>query len=342
VNLNRHTYVCEKIVFTDGISGTGKSILMPLLGTFKRVELARLEHTYEYLCIIDYLKKMDKDASECLIRMIADLAIFNSMISRDTNFRLKDQSGVFSNPEKIRYIRRLFYNDGDIVLERIKQQKPILHIVSHQVLGTMDLGFRAFGDRLRIIEMVRHPLYLIDPWISYIDRYGTDMREFTVWIDYNGKALPWFAVGWEKKYLESNSMDRVIYSLYFLFKEMDKFVSKLSQKQKKQILYVPFEKFVLDPYPYVDKMCDILDTEKTAKTKSVLKQQKCPRKQVAAGPVVKVFIDRYGWTKPEKGATEKVLLKQKREVAAKQASKEALKVLDNMCNYYEEKYGLWF
>jgi len=101
----------------------------------------------------------------------------------------------------LKYVKRLFYEDGKVVLDRIQKEKPILHIISHQPLGTMDLAFRAFGNRLRVIEMVRHPLFLLEHWYSYIDRHGTDRRDFTIWINYKRKALPWFAVGWEEKCL---------------------------------------------------------------------------------------------------------------------------------------------
>jgi len=341
IKLIRSTHICEKILFLDGLTGTGKTMLTSIINSFKRVELGRLEHIYEYLCILDYLKKMDPDASKYMTRMYADLAIYDSMISRETNFRFNDLSGAFSSPGGLKYVKRLFYKDGNVVLDRIQKEKPILHIISHQALGAMDLAFRTFGEQLRVIEMARHPLFLLEHWHSYIDRHGKDSRDFTIWINYKKQALPWFSTGWEEKYIKSTSFDRVIYSIEWLSNKVNEFYTSLNKDRKKQILFIPFEKFVLNPEPYLKAISELLETEITNKTRKALKKQKCPRKVTLAGPAKEIYR-RYGWKKPEKDATEKVLIKQKTEYAEKMASKSALEVLEKLSKDYEKKYGLWF
>ena len=205
----------------------------------------------------------------------------------------------------------------------------------------MNLAFRAFGDRLKVIEMVRHPLYLLEHWYSYIDRHGTDCRDFTIWLNHKGQALPWFAVGWEDKYSESSSMDKVIYSIQWLTQKANETLVSLSEVQRKQVLIIPFEKFVLDPWPFVDAVGALLGTEPTAATKRVLKRQRCPRELVAAGPAKEIY-KRYGWKKPEAGTTEPAELKKRREFAKSLASRAALNTLDTLCAEYENRYGLWF
>jgi hypothetical protein len=313
----------------------------PILGSFQRVELGRLEHIYEYLCALDELKKIEPDAGTFMISLYADLALYNSMISRETNFRPSDLSGIFSNPHSLEYIRRLFSKDGNVVLERIRQSRPILQIISHQALGIMDLAFRTFGDRLKVVEMVRHPLYLLEHWHSYIDRHGTDCRDFTVWIHYKGQALPWFAHGWEEKYIMSNSMDKVIYSIEWLTKRVDQTINALGMAQRKQVLTVPFEKFVMDPTPYIEGIAGLLNTEATRTTQKILKKQRCPRRQVAAGPGKNIY-KRYGWKKPDPQSNEREEFQRKRIFAEGQASGEAMQALDRISQEYEKKHGLWF
>ena len=337
----KHLHIAEKIAFVDGFWGTGKSMLGPVLGSFKNVEKQRLEQIYEYLCLLYRFEKIDTDAAITMMRLYADLAIYNSMISREVNLRVFDDSGLLNNPDKMKYIVRLFYRDGDIVLERIQKSKPILQIMTHIVLPIIDLAFRAFGDRLRVIEIVRHPLYLIENWYNYIDRCGKDPREFTLWVDFKGEALPWFAYGWEEKYLESNSMDKVIYSIQWLTHKADEALGTLSKGQREQILIIPFERFVLDPWPFVDAIGASLSTEPTAATKRVLRRQGCPRELVAAGPAKEIY-KRYGWKKPKTRTTESAELRKRREFAESLASREALNTLDTLCAEYENRYGLWF
>jgi hypothetical protein len=341
VKMERHTEITKKIVFLDGLSGVGKSMLVPIVNSLKYVELARLEHIYEYLCTLDYLKKIEPDAAEFMIRMMADLSQYDTMIARETNFRFNDCSSVFSSANSIKYIKRLFMQDGNIVLDRIQKEKPILHIWSHQVLPVMDLAFRSFGNRLKVVELVRHPLYLLRCWYSYIERYGVDGRDFTIWILNNGNNLPWFAHGWEDLYIKSTSFDRVIYSIDWLLKKSEDTVEKLNEGQRKQILFVPFEKFVLEPYLYLEKLCDLLDTETTRYTKKSLRKQGVPRKTIFDVSIREVF-KRYGWVRPDRETTEKELFEQLRNDAKRKASKDAFNVLQRMCKKYEDEYGLWF
>lgn len=341
VDIAKRPFIAQEIVFLDGLTGTGKTMMGPILGSFRRVELGRLEHIYEYLCALNDLKKIDPDAAAFMINLYADLAIYNSMIARETNFRPSDLSGIFSNPHSFEYVKRLFSKDGNVVLERIKQSKPVLQIISHQALGVMDLSFQAFGERLKVVEMVRHPLYLLEHWHSYIDRHGADCRDFTVWIHHKGQALPWFAHGWEEKYIKSSSMDKVIYSIEWLTKKVDQMINALSEAQREQVLTIPFEKFVLGPDPYIEGIARLLNTEPTRTTQKILKEQRCPRRQVTAGPGKDIY-KRYGWKRPDPRSNDREEFQKKRAFAEDQASKEALQALDRISQEYEEKHGLWF
>lgn len=336
--LIRPSHIAEKIIFVDGVSGNGKSMLGPILGSFKNVEKIRFEHVYEYLCILNHFKKIDTDAAVTLMRMFADLAIYNSMISREVNLRIFDDSGLLNNPHPLRYIARLFYKDGDEVLCRIKNNSPILQLMTHQVLPAIELAFEAYGKRLRIIEMIRHPLYLIDHWLSYIERYGKDPREFTLWFDYNGKAVPWFAYGWEGSYLASQPIDKVIYSINWLIEQTNNAYQILNDEQKKQIIFIPFEKFVKDPWPFIKKLETFLGADITLQTKKVLRKQRCPRECLSAGRGHK----KYGWKKPSGGIDDLADYKRRRVFVVNNASKEAIELLDKLSVQYEQEYDITF
>lgn len=250
VKLTRHLNIAEKIVFVDGLSGTGKSILGPVISSFKSVEKQRLEHIYEYLCLLNHFKMIEPDAAVSLMRLYADLALYNSMISREVNLRLSDDTGLLNNPDSLKYIARLFYKDGNSPLDRIRREKPVLQIVTHQVLPISDLAFDAYGDHLRIVEMTRHPLFMIDHWYNYIERYGKDSREFTLNLSDGNESVPWFAYGWEKKYKSLNSMDRVIHSIKWLSDRTNTFYEKLNSEEKERVLFISFENFVFDPWSF--------------------------------------------------------------------------------------------
>ncbi len=340
-NVIRPFHIAENIVFLDGLTGTGKTMMAPLLTSFARVELGRFDHIHEYLCALNAREKIEPDAASILMNIYADLALYNSMIARETNFRWSDLSGVFSNPKTFTYLKRLWYHDGKCVEKRIKEDRPIFQIISHQMLPNAKMAFSAFNERIRMVEMVRHPLYLFEHWHSYIERFGTDPRDFTVCIEYNGRALPWFALGWEEKYLTTSSYDKVVYAIQWLTHEGEHTLNSLSEKQRAQVLVIPFEKFVLDPYPFLGLLEGLLGTTRTTLTSRVLQDQKCPRKQVTAGPD-KAIYKRYAWTKPDSASNDQTEFKKKQLFVENLISADALIIFKELCHEYELKHGLWF
>jgi hypothetical protein len=330
-----------KIILIDGLTGTGKSMLGPLLGSLERIELYRVEHHYEYLCILNHLGKITSDAAASMLSMYGDLAVYNSMIGRETNFRKDDLSGVWSNPYWFRYLKRLMLPDGDSVRQRILDERPMIQVSTHQAMPAMQVAFQAFGKRLEVIEMVRHPLYLLEHWVSYIDRHGTDVRDFTIWFEHKGKSLPWFAYGWEDQYLASPPMDRVIYSIDKILAAADRTYQSLTPDQKQQVIEIPFEGFVVNPDKYIQEICRRLETEPTKMTPRVMKDQRLPRERVMGGPA-KAIYKRYAWRAPDLNVSERAEFESRRDGIKKQVSPAAFDVLMALCSKYEAKYGLWF
>ena len=125
---------------------------------------------------------------------------------------------------------------------------------------------------------------------------------------------------------------------------------KLTESYKKnynklidgKIITIPFEKFVIDPLPYIEKISKMLDSKITNKTLKSMKKQNVPRKRISDGIPLAIY-KRCGWDPPVEGLTERSELDKRRQFAIDQgANKDAIKVLDQMSTKYEETYGLWF
>ena len=101
--LKRNVSLIYKIVLVDGQGRSGKSLLAAVIGSFDSIQVERIEPIYEYIALLDNLKKIDRDAAVQIIQLRADMHLYESMISRNTNFRLRDQSSIFNNPRKCSY-----------------------------------------------------------------------------------------------------------------------------------------------------------------------------------------------------------------------------------------------
>lgn len=339
ISFTRKQHLCKQIIILDGLTGTGKTMFAPLINSFERVQNSRFEYMVEYLCISSSKLRITKDATNSLLNLITDIKHYDGLISREVNFRPNDLSSIFSNPNYKQYLKQLIMKDGRDVEKRILNEKPILFFVTHQILSCIQPAFESLKNRLKCIQMVRHPLYLVDHWDSYIMMHGNNARDFTLWINYNGKELPWFAEGWEEKYLLSTSFDRSIYAIAFLMKSV--FEEANIAENENKIIFIPFEKFVLNPNQYIQKLEKFLDTKSTSYTNKILKKQNVPRISINDGPQKSIY-KRYGLKKNKKGITHADDYLNKLESAKSKSSSDAYALLLDLCKSYENAFGIWF
>lgn len=334
--IDRPGILLPKVVFVGGQNGCGKTMLTPIIGGLDRVEMQKYNYTMEHICSLRHLNRIDANVATSMVKMLLDMDIYNLQMSRETNFRPSDLSSVFKNPGVSRYLRRLFQEGDAGAVERIQNENPILHMVTHYLLLFGKTLVDAFGERALLLEVVRHPLYMIKQWFLYIDRYGTDLRDFTVCFRHKGHLLPFFTDGWEDKFIESNTMDRAIHTIDQLFVKANHVLNQMTPAQRAQVLFIPFESFVLNPSPYMGKITSALGTKVIERTRKEMKKQKVPRKMIADGISLPIY-KQYGW-QPPKSASEGSELDMRREFVAKHASAEGLKVMDRLCEQYEADY----
>jgi hypothetical protein len=279
-----------------------------------------------------------------MVRMLADLDLYNLMMSREVNFRPSDLSSVFRNSKPWRYFRRAFQAGDEAVMARIRNGKPVLNLVMHDLLMRSKALFLGLGDRLTLVELVRHPLYMIKQWMKNVEQFYDEKisdrdypRDFSLRIQDGSKLIPWWALGIEDAYHLKNPMDKTIYALEHHLKKSAEAYESLSTGEKGRVVIVSFEKFVLDPMPDLNRISSTLGTAIGRATRRAMKKQNVPRRMIAEGIALPIY-KKYGWDPPRKGSTERQELESRRAWAAKQASPQALETLDRMSVEYEANY----
>lgn len=337
-NFSRPLRLSKKVVVLDGLTGTGKTMFSPLISSFTSIQNPRFEYTFEYLAITHYFGKLSPDAAISLLRLMADIKCYDGSISRDVNFRFSDLSGVFGNGNGIRYLRQLIERDGEYAQLRIEKESPSLFLVTHQLLGCMGLFPDAFPGDLRVIEMVRHPLYLLSHWNSYIQMHGANARDFSIWTETGGGSVPWFASKWSDKYLQLSNYDRVIFSINDL---MARVYDAIDSWNESELCVIPFERFTLSPESGLKKIERFLGETMTKDTYIHLRRQNVPRKNINEGPVKKIY-QRYGVSKSRIRLSHAEDYQLQWEIAEKNCTADALALLKSTVAEYEQRFGLWF
>jgi hypothetical protein len=332
----RSCFLAEKIVIVDGQPGCGKTMLSPIISALERVELLSYLYEMEYICALKHLGRIEDDGAETMVRMLTDLKLYNTMMGRDVNFRPGDLSGAWRDTDPWRYFQRLFQKGDEAVPGRIKTQRPILNLTTHNLVPFSGPVLKALEERVTILEVVRHPLYMVKQQSLNMERLLDDPRYFTIHFEHNGRQLPFWAKGWEDLFLRGNALEKTIYAIDRLTTLARKTKEQMSEAHRKRIMMIPFESFVLDPWAYMNAIAQALDTRVTALTKRMMKKQKVPRARTADGPALNIY-KRCGW-QPAQSTTEEEELKLRRDFVAGGVSREALAVLDRLCVDHEEQY----
>lgn len=272
--------LAKNVVVVDGISCSGKSLIIPVISSLDRAELWQQNHLYEYICIMEGLGRISRDAAIATVNLYADMDLYNSMIGRGTNMRPADLSSPYMNLLSDQYLRRLQEPDGDIVIKRINDANPILPIMTHYIMGISNLLFEAFTGRLKLFVLpVRHPLWLVELWNArnWHERMGIDPREFQFCCDVDGKIVPWFAHSWAQDYINMKPLEQSIHVVAYFWKTAISTYESLPQKHKNNILFVPFEQYCVSPSIFIKEIKNRLDTSETRVTHEVMTKLNLPR-----------------------------------------------------------------
>jgi len=287
LDLKHFNSFTNDIIVVDGFWGGGKSVVTSIIGSMARVEKKKVEHVYEYVCIAHSTGKMNTDAASAFLKIYADLSQYNNLIGREVNLRWSDDSGLRNNPGSLTYLKRLFHPGGDNIADQISERNLALLIASHELISVSDLLYESYGSRLKLVEVVRHPVHLFNNVRDYTAKFERT-REFTLSFEVSGVKVPWFAADWADEFVSSSITDRALLSIARMQSEMISSIDSINAAQK-PLLVLSFENTVLRPEDSIEKLENFLNRPRTRRTNRVLRQQNLPRKQISAGKATSSF-----------------------------------------------------
>ncbi len=275
--IRRNNTYFNDIIYVDGISGVGKSLLSQLISFGNNVEKQRTDETMGYICVLNHLKLLSENDAATTLQLLSDLATYNSYISREINLRFYDVSSVFRNPKKFKYLKNLLRDDTVGVVDEILKFKPKLNIISHNIFQVSKPLLKAFGNRLKIILVVRNPVYILKDWSHYLERIGKDPGELTPAVGEKGE-YPWFAENLDE-YKKLRPFEKAINCLNSLTKLQEQ-MENSGLFDETNLLVIPYESFVFESEKWVDNICYFLKLNNVLELKKYLPKIGCPRKSL--------------------------------------------------------------
>jgi hypothetical protein len=278
-NLIRSNTFENEIVIVDGQGRSGKNLIAVLLSTMNRVEKMRLDSQFDYIPRYYFMGKMSLDAAIAALQTESDEKYYYNSISRDVNFRPTDYSGVLFQGKRLEYLLRLFQPADEKAVKRLADKRPIFQEMTHDGLHIADLYFRAFGSRLKIIHVFRDPVGNIyeQNVRGFGSRIGKDPRELQLTHEWNGQSVPIIAIGREDEYLRANSTERLVLMVDIMFRANLKGFNDLGKEEKRRVMFIEFEKFVVEPQSYLNQIESFIGEKFGRSKQRILNRENCPR-----------------------------------------------------------------
>ena len=336
--VSRNKNLLNKLVIVDGQPGCGKTLFSPIISCLKNAELMTYLFEVEFITRIYELGKISLDSAETLIKLFVDQKLYNHTQGREVNFRFSDLSSVFRHPEPSIYFNRIF-GEGDMTVpSMVKKNKPIMNFTTHDLLVNSELLFNIFKKKLIFIEVLRHPLYMLIQLTLNMERLLDNPRDIQVCLNYKNKEIPYYAKGWERKFINSNDVGKAIYLIEDMTIKNNLVRNRLNKRNEKNLITIYFEDFVHNPNKYLKIIQNIVGNKFSNQINNILKKHKIPRKKIADGIDLAIYR-RCGWKPPIEDFNEEQELNLRRNFAIKnKVSKHALNTLDRIAHDYEKNF----
>ena len=318
ISLHRET-IESNLVFISGLTRSGKALLCPIVSSFENTEKVNVNFFLEQIPFLNHIKKINDEASIYLLKSGISMMLYDNAIGRNANFRKDDYTSVWKYRNPKEYIDRLSLPDGDSVIKKIEDDLRLFPMMVHNGLINANLWFSAYPS-LKMIHMQRNPVHIVYSWNlkGYGGNFYSQKRSSTLTFGYKGNFLPYFAYGWEEKYLKSSEIDRIIYSVEMIRNQHRDSYEALDINTKKRILFVRHQHLLINTDKCVSTVSKFLETKTSIDTKSVLMEQNCPRVLFKDTPFLTSSL------------SQEDKLKKIRSLA----SSDAYEVLISMCNNF--------
>lgn len=275
------------IIFVDGLWGSGKSMLAPLISSMNGVEKAQIIEHVDYPLHLYAIKRIGFDEACILTRYSIDILSYNTQIGRGINLRWNDWSGLNLNSSGLRYIRRLFLREGDDALQQLFANQKALLLMPHYLFPSLDVLRSSLGKRLKYILVLRHPLFVFTHWHAYLQRFLSP-REFTLSIEYRGCKVPWFSHEHLPNDLgDQGSITRTIAlltaSYHGLLKSLRSECSDHRAQKPPDLFVVDFQQICYETASVLGLLTNFIGRPYTNSLQTILRTEKLPRSAQARG-----------------------------------------------------------
>ena len=268
----------NKLLIVSGVNRSGKSLIAPILSSFKNVEPFVVNNNYERLLQMAYCQKVNPKFFNFYFKIMSENIMHDQFLGRNVNIKFNDFSSLWKNSDSSNILKKIL--NKDISKKKfLKSKNTYSHFFIHNALFFNNYFLKNFKN-YKIINIIRHPIDIIFSWKKkevykiFLDKKKIFHESF--FIKKNNFYVPYFAKNLNFKKLKGyNSYEKTLLIAYQTLKLEYKLIKK--NLDNKNILIIDFDKFVVKPNSTLKKIEKILNTKRSKQTLKALYNENCPR-----------------------------------------------------------------
>lgn len=265
----------DNVVVVTGSLNSGKSMVAPIVSSLKKVEHLRKLIEIDQILHLTNLKKIKRETAVFLVRHYLDKSFYEQLIGRNINFRIGDETSVFTSKNPGELIDRIFTKRGEHLIQKHKKNKTIFCMDTHDGMMLYPI-WRDVNRKYKFINIFRNPIENVNGCYN-VGQGKIEKIIFNELIMFkkNKNIFPLYYLDKHKNYPKTNPMDRVIEEVLFCLK--NEYANYKKYKNDKNCIFFENEDFAVNTEKNVKKICKFLKTDKSKFTKKIMNRERCPR-----------------------------------------------------------------
>jgi len=270
----------QKIIITDGLPSSGKSLVCNIISSFPNIDPWILSHYIEHVVALNNLGILKNEISEYLIKTSHNVIFHDNLLLRNVNFRKSDVSSFQKNPKFKIFKQRLNPNETKVIQKN--KNKVIPHYCLHFTTIAKKTLFQTFKNKLLFIQVHRSPVTLsminkIANWTTNISNSKSRDGHIKLYDKNLKKNIPYFIKEKKSEYFQANKYEKAIMIIKKNF-DIKKINNKNLRKYKTSEIIIPFENLLDNPKKYLKKIEKYTNSKVDRFVHKALQKNNLPRK----------------------------------------------------------------
>ena len=152
----------NKLLIISGVNRSGKSLIAPIMSSFKTVEPFVVNNNYERLLQMAFCKKVSPKFFNFYFKIMSENIMHDQLMGRNINIKSSDFSSLWKNSHTPHILKKIL--NKDISKKNfLKSKNTYSHFFIHNALF-FNNHFLKHYKNYKIINIIRHPIDIIFSW----------------------------------------------------------------------------------------------------------------------------------------------------------------------------------